>query len=183
MATTQESAREFLARHRYARITARKARLIADEIRGKSVNQALELLAHTPLRAAPMYLKVLRSAVANASQTADVNVNQLLISDARADDGPLMQGRMRWRAGPQGRAMPFRKVTSHLTVRLREVDEGGRKGRKRGAKAAKQGEAPAQKAAGAEQAAQKPSGSHTDGGAHKAQGSKKARGQKKEQAG
>ena len=178
MATTQQSAREFLARHRYARITARKARLIADEIRGKSVNQALELLAHTPLRAAPMYLKVLRSAVANASQTADVNVNQLLISDARADDGPLMQGRMRWRAGPQGRAMPFRKVTSHLTVRLREVDEGGRKGRKRGAKAAQQDAAAAQQAASAEQEAQKESG------AHKAQGSKKAAGaHKKEQEG
>ena len=177
MATTQQSAREFLARHRYARITARKARLIADEIRGKSVNQALELLAHTPLRAAPMYLKVLRSAVANASQTADVNVNQLLISDARADDGPLMQGRMRWRAGPQGRAMPFRKVTSHLTVRLREVDEGGRKGRKRGAKAAKQDAGAAQQAAGAEQEA------HKESGAHKAKGSKKARAHKKEQEG
>lgn len=141
MATTQETvAREFFARHRYARITARKARLIADEIRGKSVNQALELLLHTPLRAAPMYLKVLRSAVANASQTADVNVNQLVISDARADDGPLMQGRMRWRAGPQGRAMPFRKVTSHLTVRLREV-EGDKKRsarRKRARKAQEQ---------------------------------------------
>ena len=177
MATTQQSAREFLARHRYARITARKARLIADEIRGKSVNQALELLAHTPLRAAPMYLKVLRSAVANASQTADVNVNQLLISDARADDGPLMQGRMRWRAGPQGRAMPFRKVTSHLTVRLREVDEGGRKGRKRGAKAAKQDAGAAQQAAGAEQEA------HKESGAHKGKGSKKARAHKKEQEG
>jgi large subunit ribosomal protein L22 len=143
MATTQETvAREFLARHRYARITARKARLIADEIRGKSVNQALELLQHTPLRAAPMYLKVLRSAVANASLTADVNVNQLVISDARADDGPLMQGRMRWRAGPQGRAMPFRKVTSHLTVRLREV-EGVKKKRaakrKQGAKQEQEG--------------------------------------------
>ena len=177
MATTQQSAREFLARHRYARITARKARLIADEIRGKSVNQALELLAHTPLRAAPMYLKVLRSAVANASQTADVNVNQLLISDARADDGPLMQGRMRWRAGPQGRAMPFRKVTSHLTVRLREVDEGGRKSRKRGAKAAKQDAGAAQQAAGAEQEA------HKESGAHKAKGAKKARAHKKEQEG
>ena len=178
MATKQESAREFLARHRYARITARKARLIADEIRGKSVNQALELLAHTPLRGAPMYLKVLRSAVANASQTADVNVNQLLISDARADDGPLMQGRMRWRAGPQGRAMPFRKVTSHLTVRLREVDEGGRKGRRRGAKAAKQAADQEAQAAGAEQAAKQKSG------ARKAKASKKAGGaQKKEQEG
>jgi large subunit ribosomal protein L22 len=169
MATTQESAREFLARHRYARITARKARLIADEIRGKSVNQALELLAHTPLRAAPMYLKVLHSAVANASLTADVNVNQLVISDARADDGPLMQGRMRWRAGPQGRAMPFRKVTSHLTVRLREVDESGRKGRKRRAQKADAQAADAQ-AAGEAQETKAQSGKGKSGKGKSAKG-------------
>jgi large subunit ribosomal protein L22 len=129
MATTTQQAREFTARHRYARITARKARLIADEIRGKGVNQALELLQFAPQRAAAMYLKVLRSAVANATQEGEVNVNRLVICDARADDGPLLQGRLRWRAGPQGRAMPFRRTTSHLTVRVREdeADEGARR--------------------------------------------------------
>ena len=106
-------AREYVARHRYARITARKARLIADEIRGKGVNQALELLQFAPQRAAAMYLKVLRSAVANATQEGEVNVNRLTVCDARADDGPLLQGRLRWRAGPQGRAMPFRKLTAN----------------------------------------------------------------------
>ena len=146
MATTSETAREYVARHRYARITARKARRIADEIRGRGVNEALEILQFAPQRAAPMYLKVLRSAVANATQEGDVNVNRLMVSDARADDGPLLQGRTRWRAGPQGRAMPFRRTTSHLTVRVREqdADQGGRRGarkqaRKSGQAARKEG--------------------------------------------
>ena len=129
MATSTQQDREYTARHRYARITARKARLIADEIRGKGVNQALELLQFAPQRAAAMYLKVLRSAVANATQEGEINVNRLVICDARADDGPLLQGRLRWRAGPQGRAMPFRRTTSHLIVRVREdeADEGTRR--------------------------------------------------------
>ena len=110
----------YRARHRYARITARKARIVADMIRGEGVNRALEILEFSPQRAASMYLRVLRSAVANASQDEGVNVNRMVISDCRADDGPLLQGRMRWRPGPQGRAMPFRKRTSHLTVVVEE---------------------------------------------------------------
>ena len=123
MATTIEQPREYVARHRYARITSRKARLIADEIRGKDVNAALELLQFAPQRAASFFLKVLRSAIANASNEGTANVNRLVICDARADDGPLLQGRIRWNAGPQGRAMPFRKTTSHLTIKVREADE------------------------------------------------------------
>jgi large subunit ribosomal protein L22 len=114
---------EFLAKHRYAKITARKARLIADLIRGRTVNQALEALEFAPQRAAAFYKKLVRSAAANAAQDEEVNVNRLVISDCRADDGPMVQGRMRYRPGPQGRAMPYKKVTSHLTVRVREVDE------------------------------------------------------------
>ena len=119
MATSQE----FTARHRFARITARKARLIADNIRGQHVNTALETLQLSPRRAASMYLKVLTSAVANASQDENVNVNRLFVSACKADDGPLLNNRMRWRPGPQGRAMPYRKRTSHLTVVVREREE------------------------------------------------------------
>lgn len=115
------SMNEFTAKHRYARITARKARLIADEIRGRSANDALELLQFSPKRAAAFYLKVLRSALANASQDEDVNLNRLFVSDCRADDGPMLNNRLRWRPGPQGRAMPFAKKTSHLTVRVKEM--------------------------------------------------------------
>jgi large subunit ribosomal protein L22 len=110
----------FTARHRYARITARKARFVADTIRGRSANQALDQLQFSPQRAAAFYLKVLQSAIANASQDAGVNLNNLFVSDCRADDGPMLNNRLRWRPGPQGRAMPFAKKTSHLTVVVSE---------------------------------------------------------------
>ncbi|HEX6885496.1 MAG TPA: 50S ribosomal protein L22 [Planctomycetota bacterium] len=113
----------FVAKHRFARITARKARLAADLIRGRDVNEALEVLQFSPRRAAVFYIKVLKSAVANASQDEDVDVNKLVVTDARADDGPLLQHRLRWRPGPQGRAMPVRKRTSHLTVVVAERAE------------------------------------------------------------
>jgi large subunit ribosomal protein L22 len=123
MSTTTETdapAKGYRAVHRYARITARKARLIADQIRGRSLNEALEILQFAPQRAAAFYSKVVRSAMANAAQEESVNVNRLYVADCRADDGPLLQGRLRWRPGPQGRAMPYRKRTSHLTVVLKE---------------------------------------------------------------
>jgi len=107
---------KYRAVHRYARITARKARRIADQIRGRSANEALDLVEFAPQRAATFYKRVLKSAVANAAQDERVNVNRLVVVDARADDGPMLQNRLRWRPGPQGRAMPFRKNTSHLTV-------------------------------------------------------------------
>ena len=114
---------QYTAKHRFARVTARKGRLVADAIRGMDANEALHVLQFAPQRAAAMYLKVLRSAIANASQDEAVNVNRLYVSDARADDGPLLQGRLRWRPGPQGRAMPFRKRTSHLTIVVREREQ------------------------------------------------------------
>lgn len=118
---------EFVAKHRFARITARKARRIADLIRGKSVNEALELLNFSPQRGAGFYVKVLNSAVANASMDEAVNVNRLVISECRADDGPLLNDRLRWRPGPQGRAMPFQKRLSHLTVKVRELSDAAPK--------------------------------------------------------
>ncbi|MFT7668614.1 MAG: large subunit ribosomal protein L22 [Planctomycetota bacterium] len=124
MATIDTGTAEFTAKHRYARITQRKARLIADLIRGRSANEALEILEFSSKRAASFYLKVLRSAMANASQNEEVNLNRLYISDSRADDGPLLNNRMRFRPGPQGRAMPYAKKTSHLTVKVREISEG-----------------------------------------------------------
>jgi large subunit ribosomal protein L22 len=119
-----DSTKTFVARHRFARLTARKARLAADLIRGKDVNQAMEILQFSPKRSSAFLLKVLKSATANASQDEDVNVNRLYVSECRADDGPL-HGRLRWRPGPQGRAMPYRKRTSHLTVVVSEREAGG----------------------------------------------------------
>ena len=120
-----EPVKEFTARHRFAHITARKARYVADLIRGRSVNEALELLQFTPNRGSAFYSKVLRSAVANASHDESVNMNRLFVSECRADDGPLLQGRLRYRPGPQGRAMPFARRLSHLVVKVREVDGDG----------------------------------------------------------
>ena len=114
------SASKFTAKHRFARLTARKARLAADAIRGKDVNLAIEILQFSPRRSSAFLLKVLKSAIANASQDENVNVNRLFVCDSFADDGPLLNGRMRWRPGPQGRAMPFRKRTSHLTIVVQE---------------------------------------------------------------
>ena len=112
---------QYAARHRYARTTARKARLVADLIRGRSVNSALELLHFSPKRASTYYEQLVRSAMANAAQDENVNVNRLVISECKADDGPLVQGRLRYRPGPQGRSMPIRKRTAHLTVGVSEV--------------------------------------------------------------
>jgi large subunit ribosomal protein L22 len=130
---------QYSARHRWARLTSRKAGLVADMIRGKPVNQALEILEFAPQRAAAFYLKLLRSAVANASQDENVDVNSLYVKDARADGGPLLNDRMRWRPGPQGRALPFRRRTAHLTIGLAqsEVEAAGRR-RKPAAKAAQE---------------------------------------------
>ncbi len=119
--TEPQARSEYVARHRFARITARKARLIADLIRGRNVNEALELLHVQPQRAAVYYTKALKSAVANAAQDEDVNVNRLYVSEAKADDGPLLNNRMRYRPGPQGRALPFSKRLSHLTIKVAEA--------------------------------------------------------------
>jgi len=113
--------RDYAAHHMHARITGRKARLVADMIRGLPVNRAVEVLTYTPRRAARLLEKVLKSAMANASQNGDVDVNKLYISECRVDDGPLLGGRPRWRPAARGRAMPIRKRTSHLRVRVAET--------------------------------------------------------------
>jgi large subunit ribosomal protein L22 len=144
--TTYAVEPRFGARHRFARITARKARYVADLIRNRSVNEAFELLEFQKVRGTAFYKKLLRSAVANASQEEGVDLNALRIVDARADDGPMVQGRMRFRPGPQGRAMPYKRVTSHLTIGLAE---GERKRRGRGAKPGAAESKPAPAEAGA----------------------------------
>lgn len=113
---------QFRAAHRFARIAASKARPAADLVRGRDVNEALELLDHHPSRGAYLLGKVLRSAVANAAQDDNVDVNRLVVADVRVDEGPLLQGRLRWRPGPMGRAMPIRRRTSHLKVTLAEKE-------------------------------------------------------------
>ena len=117
------TSKKFRASHKYAPVTARKARLVMNIVRGMPVNDALEALATSHRRAAPMIGKVIRSAVANAEQTQAVGADDLVISEARVDEGPLKQGRLRWRPGAMGRIKPIRKRTSHLEIGLDIVED------------------------------------------------------------
>ncbi len=112
--------KKFRACHRHARISSRKARPVADVIRGKFVNEALEELDFLHRRASPMIEKVVRSAMANAGQDLDIDVNRLFVSDIRVDEGPTLK---RWRPRAQGRVYPILKRSSHISVVLTEAPE------------------------------------------------------------
>jgi large subunit ribosomal protein L22 len=114
---------EFNAKHRFAKIAARKARLVVDLVRGLPVNRALILLDRSPQRAAVLVKSVVRSAVANAEQKSggSLDLNDLVVSTARVDEGPLLGGHIRWRPAARGRAMPYHKRTSHIHISLSPV--------------------------------------------------------------
>lgn len=97
--------------------------MVMDMIRGLPVDAALDALRTTHRRAAPMIVKVIRSAVANAEQIQAVGSEQLFLEHAVVNEGPLKQGRIRWRPGAQGRAKPYRKRTSHIEVKLGILEE------------------------------------------------------------
>ncbi|HUT59542.1 MAG TPA: 50S ribosomal protein L22 [Phycisphaerae bacterium] len=106
------------ASHRFARMSARKARLVADMIRGRDVQEALNILKFSPHRAAVMISKVLTSAVANANED-EADVESLMVAEARVDEGPTMK---RFRPKDRGRAHPIAKRFSHIIV---VVDQEG----------------------------------------------------------
>ncbi len=106
------------ARARHVRISARKVRLVVDQIRGKSVNEAYALLQFSNKGASEPVGKTLRSAVANAQVKSQddggmLDVDDLFVREAYVDEGPTQR---RFRARAQGRAAPIRKRTSHITV-------------------------------------------------------------------
>lgn len=103
--------------YKYARISARKARLIVDLIRGRDVQDALNILKFTHNRAAGMISKTLQSAVANA-QEAEADVESLIVHEARIDEGPVMK---RFQPKDRGRAHPILKRTSHIVVSVEEL--------------------------------------------------------------
>ena len=114
----------FRASHRFARISARKVRPLADLVRGKFADEALDVLRYQPQRGARMLEKVIRSALGNAqdpdqARGRTVDVNQLVVTEARVDGGPMFK-RMRPRA--RGSAYLIRKRTSHIHVTLEELD-------------------------------------------------------------
>lgn len=103
---------------RQVRMSARKARLVADLIRGKQVEEALLVLRFTPKKAASILAKTLRSAIANATDTQNVDPDDLYVKRVYIDGGATLK---RFRPRAHGRATPIRKRTSHFTV---VVDEG-----------------------------------------------------------
>ncbi len=107
---------EYRASHRYAHMSAYKARRAADLIRGLDVNRAMLVLNGDQTRGAAFFKKVLSSAVANAAQDESVDVNRLFVKDARVDQGPLIHGRPRFRPGSMGRMMEIRRRTSHFRI-------------------------------------------------------------------
>lgn len=103
---------------RYVRIAPRKARLVTDLIKGKPVEEALTILRFVPKKAARLVDKTLRSAVANAEQNPNIDVDTLYIKRIFVDGGPTMK---RWRPRAMGRATKIIKRTSHITVILDEA--------------------------------------------------------------
>ena len=98
---------------KYVRMAPRKVRLVVDQIRNKSVSQALELLQFAEVAAAVPVEKVLRSAVANAENNNNLRANNLYIAEAYVDEGPTLK-RIRPRA--KGSASRINKRTSHITI-------------------------------------------------------------------
>jgi len=104
------------AKHRFARISPRKARLITELIRGRDVQDALNILKFSPHRAAGMVAKVLTSAIANANE-GEADVELLYVDKAHVDEGPTMK---RFQEKDRGRAHPINKRTSHITVAVEQ---------------------------------------------------------------
>jgi large subunit ribosomal protein L22 len=104
--------------HRYARISERKVRLLADLIRGMPCDKAVEVLRFTHKRAAGMVSRVLQSAMANANEK-EAAMTKLYVAEARVDSGPIIK---RFKAKDRGRAHSIHKRTSHIVV---AVDEKG----------------------------------------------------------
>ena len=107
------------AQARYVRSSARKARLVCDNFRGKSVEEARAILAVTPRHVARDWSKLLESAVANAEHNHELVGEDLIVKSVQADEGPTIK---RFRPRAQGRATRIRKRTSHLTILLTPKD-------------------------------------------------------------
>lgn len=108
---------EATAKAKYVRISPQKARLVADAVRGMGVEDALNKLKFTPKKAAGLMSKVIASAVANATNDSNVDVDSLYVKSAFVDGGPTLK---RWRPRAMGRAFIIRKRTSHITVVVAE---------------------------------------------------------------
>ena len=143
--------------YKYARISPKKARDVAREIQSLPVSQALNILNFTPRKAAQLIGKTVRSAVANAENNHEMDVNLLVVKEATVNDGPTYR---RYKPRARGSAGPIRRRTSHIDIILTDEiplpepkeKKGGKSKKKRAKKAPKKQE-PAPEAAEAEEAA------------------------------
>ncbi|MDP6106867.1 MAG: 50S ribosomal protein L22 [Candidatus Brocadiia bacterium] len=113
---------QFRATHKKADISPRKVKGVVRLIRGRHVNDALQILRATDKRASHLVDRVLRSAMANADQSMDADMEALFVAEARVDEGPHGgPEHMRWRFRARGRAAPIRHRTSHIAI---VIDDG-----------------------------------------------------------
>ena len=108
------------AKARYVRVAPRKARLVADQIRGLPVEEARTLLAFSSRGAARDLLRLLDSAAANAEANHELVADDLRIAEIRVDEGPILK---RWRARARGRATRIEKKTCHMSVVLTPIED------------------------------------------------------------
>ncbi|HDZ38825.1 MAG TPA: 50S ribosomal protein L22 [Marinobacter sp.] len=106
---------EVAAKYKGARLSAQKARLVADQVRGKAVEDALNILAFSPKKAAVIIKKALESAIANAEHNEGLDVDELRVSTVMVDEGPTLK---RIKARAKGRADRIMKRTCHITVKV-----------------------------------------------------------------
>ncbi len=104
---------------KYARISARKVKIVADLIRGKDVDEALAIVKFTPKASSEIIEKLLKSAIANAENNHDLDHNKLYVAEIYANQGPTLK---RIRPAAKGSAVRIRKRTSHITIVLREKE-------------------------------------------------------------
>jgi large subunit ribosomal protein L22 len=109
---------ETRAAAKFIRVSPRKIRLVMDQVRGRKVEEALNILSFAPQKGARILKKLINSAVANAEENSDVDVDLLYVKRIYADEGPTMK---RWRPRAQGRATRINKRTSHLTIIVDEM--------------------------------------------------------------
>jgi len=108
---------EVRAVSKYVRISPQKVRKLVGDIKGKPVESGLQKLKFMPQKAANILEKIIHSAVANADQNADIDIDLLVIRNITADQGPTLK---RWKARARGRGTRVLKRTSHITVTLAE---------------------------------------------------------------
>jgi large subunit ribosomal protein L22 len=128
MATKVDTETQVRAQAKWVRMPARKARLVLDNVRGRTVPEARTVLAFTPRAAAREIDRVLASAVANAESAHGLDGDELVVVGAYADEGPTLK---RWRARARGRVNRIRKRTCHITVVVAPVERAPRPGKGR----------------------------------------------------